>query len=181
MPHTLSFNWVDIVFLTLLIRICYVAFKKGFLPEFFRSMGLLSALVVSVSSYALVSEFLSGKTKWAGAKPDVVSFLFIFIVVLFIFKIISILVRVFLGGENISLFSRLAGIALGFGRGLLIISLIYNMLLGSPFKYLSKSAKDRSLSGKYISDIAFLVYRGCVNFCPGEKNKTPLRELFNKN
>ncbi len=173
MPH-IRFNWVDIFFVTLLFRISYIGFKNGLLPEFLRLLGLSIAFILSFNNYTSVSTFLSSHTKWTDANLDVISFLSIFLAVLFIFKILALLARRFLGGDNISQVNRLVGATLGLIRGILLASLIYTLFVNSPFEYLERSAKDRSFSGKYLSDIPALIYKTGINFYPGEGIETPL-------
>lgn len=180
MPH-IRFNWVDVLFVTLLIRVGYVGYKNGLLPEFLRFLGLLSAFIVSFNNYTLISHFISTHTKWTGAKPDVISFLFIFLSILLIFRLLAGATSLFSGGENISGLNRFLGLMLGFGRGILLISLIYTLFINSPFKYLSRSARSRSFSSQYISDVAPVTYRIGINFYPWEKIDTPLAKSLEKN
>jgi len=177
MPLT-SFNWVDIIYVTLLIRICYVGFKNGFLPEFFRVLGLLAAFIFSFNSYTLLSDFLSTHTKWTGPEPDVISFLAIFLTAIFVFKILAVTAQALLSGGGISGPNRLLGLALGLGRGVLLIGLVYTLFVNGPFEYLSRSAKERSFSSKYVFHVAPFVYKSGINFYPWEKVATPLVELL---
>lgn len=174
----IKFNWVDILFVTLLIRIGYIGYKNGLLSEFLRFLGLLIAFLLSVNNYALISSFLSSHTKWAGEELDIISFLFIFLSVLFIFKIATSVTSMLLDRSLISGISKLAGLAIGFGRGILLISLIYTLFVISPFEYISKSAKDRSLASRYISNVASTAYRIGMGFYPGEKIDTLLARLL---
>ena len=179
MPH-IRFNWVDILFVTLAIRICYVGFKNGLLPEFFRLLGLLLAFVFSFNSYTLLSQFIIAHTKRAGARPDVISFLSIFLTVLFVFKLLAIGANFIFGKkENVSFSNKVIGLLLGIGRGLLVISLIYTFFINSPFSYLAKSAEQRSFSSQYITRIAPFAYKIGINFYPGERIETPLMKVLN--
>ena len=177
MPH-IRFNWVDIFFVTLLIRICYIGFKNGLLPEFFRLLGLLGAFVLSFNSYTLIGHFLATHTRWTDAKPDLIAFLFVFLFVLFIFKMLAVVATLFVGGGNVSGFSRLIGLLLGLSRGILLIGLIYMLFVNSPFMYLSRSTREKSFSGRYLPSVAPFAYRIGVSFYPGERIKTPLVKLL---
>ena len=177
MPH-IKFNWIDIFFVTLLIRIGYIGFRNGLLSEFLRFLGLLIAFLLSVNNYTLISSFLSSHTKWAGEELGIISFLFIFLSVLLIFKIVTSVTSVFLDRNLISGLSKLVGMGIGFGRGILLISLIYALFVNSPFEYISKSARDRSLAGQYISNVASTVYRIGMDFYPGKKIDTLLARLL---
>lgn len=176
MPH-IRFNWVDVVFVTLLIRICYIGFKNGFLSEFLRTLGLLTAFILSFNEYTSLSYFISRHARWTGPKPDVISFIFIFVFILFLFKIASVAIKNFFVGENVSKASRLIGLSLGLGRGLLLIALVYILLVNGPFVYLSKSAEERSFLGRYVSGIAPLAYKASMRFYPWERIDTPLVKL----
>ncbi|MBU4312966.1 MAG: CvpA family protein [Candidatus Omnitrophica bacterium] len=176
MPH-IRFNWVDIIFVTLLIRISYIGFRNGFLSEFLRALGLVSAFIFSFNGYTSLSSFISRHTRWTGPEPDVISFIFIFVFILFLFKIASMAIKIFFGGENVSTGNRVIGLLLGMGRGLLLIALVYILLVNGPFVYLSKSAEQRSFSGQYVSGIAPFVYNTSMRFYPWEKIDTPLAQI----
>ncbi len=148
------------------------------MPEFFRLLGLLSAFIISFSNYTLLTQILLTHTKWSTSKLDVISFLFIFLSILFIFKILAIVSNLFLHSENFYSFTRLIGLLLGFARGILLVSLFYTLFINSPFLYLSTSAKDRSLSSQYISDVAPSVYKIGIGVCPFQKVETPLAKLL---
>ena len=177
MPH-IRFNWVDILFVTLLIRICYIAFRRGFLSELLRSLGLLTAFIVSFNNSASLGEFIATHARWTGARPGIISFIFIFIVALVIFKVLAIGVMIFLRSGDVSMLSKLAALTLSLGRGLLLASLVYSLIVNSPFEYLSRSARDRSFSGRYVSGIAASVYRSSVNFYPGGESESSLGRLL---
>jgi membrane protein required for colicin V production len=175
-----KFNWVDVFFVTLLIRTSYVGFRDGFLPEFFRLLGLVGAFLFSFNNYTLLSEFLSTHTQWIGARPDVISFLFIFLAVIFIFKILAITFGSLLDKEKISSANKATGCAFGLSRGFLLIGLIYVLFVNSPLNYLSMSAREKSFSAPYISKIAPIVYKNCINCYPWKKIPTPLVQLLDK-
>ena len=179
MPH-IRFNWVDVLFVTLLIRVCYIGLKNGILPEFFRLLGLLSAFIISFNSYTLISHFFSTHTKWIGARLDGVSFLFIFLSILFIFKVLASASSLLLSGGGISGLGRIIGLVLGFGRGVLLISLIHILFVNGPFGYLSRSVEKRSFSGQYTSRPASFVYEIGIKFYPWRKTETPLVKLLEK-
>ncbi len=55
------FNWVDILFIILLLRILYIAFKTGLVPEFFKLLGTLLAIYVAMHYYTVLSDFLDAR------------------------------------------------------------------------------------------------------------------------
>jgi len=180
MPH-IKLNWVDILFITLLVRVCYVGFKNGLLPEFFRFAGLFIAFILSFNSYIFVSAFLEKQARLSGVKSEVAAFLFIFLAILFIFKLLAVLVSKLLGSpKDISLANNAAGLVFALCRGVLLIGLIYVLFLHCPVKYLSRSAGERSFSGHYASQIAPFAYKVGISFYPWQKIETPLVKLITK-
>lgn len=179
MPH-MGFNWVDVFFVILLTRICYIGFKNGFVPEIFRALGIVLAFIFSFNNYTLLSRFLSIPLKGMGAELDAVSFVFIFLAIVFIFKAFSVVACLFLGGPDISWPNRMAGLLVGFGRGILLASLIYTLFVNSPFEYLTKSARDRAFLSCYISGVAPYVYERGINLYPWKKVETPLVDMLER-
>jgi membrane protein required for colicin V production len=175
-----KFGWIDIVFVTLLIRIGYIGLKSGFLPEIFRLFGLFSAFVLSFNNYTLISGFLTNHTKRSGASLDVVSFLFIFLATLFIFKLLAMLAGLLSNRENVSLPNRISGLIFGLCRGALLISLVYTFFINSHVDYLSKSAGEKSVLGQYIAGVAPFAYDIGINLYPLPKIDTPLTAMLKK-
>ena len=178
MPQ-IKFNWVDIFFVILLFRTCYVGFKKGLLPEFFRLLGLFLAFILSFNSYILVSGFLAKHVKLTGLKADITGFLFIFLSVVLIFKLLAVLADKILGvSENVSLANKVIGFAFGLTRGILLIGLVYILFTHSPINYFYKSAKEKSFSAPYASLVAPFAYKAGMSVYPSEKYETPLVKLL---
>ncbi len=178
MPQ-LKFNWVDIFFVILLFRTCYVGFKNGLLPEFFRTVGLFLALILSFNNYTLASAFLAKHANFTGLKSEVTAFLFIFLIVLLVFKLASILAAKLLAiSENVSLANRIVGLALGLGRGLLLTGFACTLFIHSPVNYFYKSAKEKSFSCPYALRILPFAYKIGMSVYPFEKYETPLVKLL---
>jgi len=180
MPQ-IKFNWVDIFFVIILFRTCYVGFKNGLLPEFFRLFGLFLAFVLSFNSYILASDFLAKHIKLTGLKADIIGFIFIFLITLLAFKLLAVLADKLLGNsENVSLANKIVGLALGLGRGIILIGLIYILFIHSPVNYFYKSAKEKSFSAPYASLVALFAYKIGMSVYPFEKHETPLVKLLKK-
>jgi len=180
MPQ-IKFNWVDIFFVILLFRTCYIGFKNGTLPEFFRFSGLFLAFILSFNNYVLASEFLFKHAGLSGLKAKAAGFLFVFIIVILIFKLLAILAVKLLGNsENVSLANKMVGLAIGLVRGVLLIGLVYILFIHSPVKYFCKSAEEKSFSAPYASFVAPFAYKAGMRFYPFEKHETPLVQLIKK-
>ncbi len=177
----IKFNWVDIFFVILLFRTCYIGFKNGLLPELFRLSGLFLAFVLSFNNYILASDFLAKHARLTGLKAEVTGFLFIFLIVLLIFKLLAILANKLLGNsENVSLANKIVGLALGAARGIFLIGLVYILFIHSPVNYFYKSAKEKSFLTPYASLVAPFAYRTGMSVYPWQKHETPLVSLLKK-
>ena len=180
MPQ-IKFNWVDIFFVILLFRTCYVSFKSGLLPELFRLSGLFLAFIFSFNNYLLASGFLAEHVKLRGLKAEITGFLFIFLIVILIFKLLAILADKLLGNsENVSLANKLVSLALGLTRGVLLTGLVYILFIHSPVNYLYKSAKEKSFLAPYASLVAPFAYNTGMSVYPWQKHETPLVKLIKK-
>jgi uncharacterized membrane protein required for colicin V production len=180
MPQ-IKFNWVDVFFIILLFRTCYVSFKNGLLPEFFRVLGLFLAFVLSFNNYILTSDFLAKYARLTGLKAEVTGFIFIFLIVLLVFKLLTILAVKLLGNsENVSLANKIVGLGFGLTRGILLIGLFYFLYSYSPIDYFSKSAKEKSFSAPYASLVAPFAYKTGMSIYPLRKYETPLVKLLGK-
>ncbi|MDO8602968.1 MAG: CvpA family protein [Candidatus Omnitrophota bacterium] len=180
MPQ-IKFNWVDIFFIIVLFRTCYISFKNGLLPEFFRISGLFLAFVLSFNNYILASDFLAKHARLTGLKAEATGFVFIFLTVLLVFKLLTVLAVKLLGNsENVSLANKMVGLMFGLARGILLTGLFYFLYTHSPVDYFYKSAKEKSFSAPYASLVAPFAYKTGMSFYPLEKHETPLVKLLGK-
>ena len=180
MPQ-IKFNWIDIIFITILFRTCYVGFKNGLLPEFFRSIGLFLGFILSFNNYIFVSGFLAAHVKLTGEKADITAFILIFLAVVLIFKFLAVLAGKILGvSENVSFANKAVGLILGLGRGILLTGLVYLLLIHSPVSYFYKSAKERCLLAQYASLAAPFAYKIGMSVYPFEERETPLVKLLKR-
>ena len=180
MPQ-IKFNWVDIFFIILLFRTCYVSFKNGLLPEIFRLLGLFLAFIISFNNYILASDFLAKHARLTGLKAEVTGFIFIFLTVLLIFKLLALAADKLLGNsENVSFANKIVGLAFGLLRGVLFIGLFYFFFIHSPVDYFYKSAKEKSFSATYVSLVAPFAYKIGMSVYPFEKYETPLVKLLER-
>jgi len=180
MPQ-IKFNWIDIVFVTLLFRTCYIGFRNGVLPEFFRTLGLFSAFILSFNNYITASDFLAKHARLTGSKGEVTAFIFIFLTVLLAFKLLAVAVEKILGvSENVSFASKVIGLISGLGRGILLTGLICLLLIHGPVDYFKKCAKEKSFLSPYAALTAPFAYRMGMSVYPFEKHVTPLVKLIKK-
>lgn len=153
LPDTLKqFNWVDIFFVILFMRVCYVAIKNGFFAELFRLLGVISAIYISFHYYINLSDYVG---TFMGSKNMPLEYLsfFSFLVLVFagyfIFALIGRFFSRFFKAEAAPRLNRWGSFILGIFRSLLLISLIVFIFLVAPVGYFRNSIAS-SYSGKRL-------------------------------
>ncbi|MCU0665994.1 MAG: CvpA family protein [Candidatus Omnitrophica bacterium] len=156
-----QFNWLDIVIILILVRICFVALKTGFPIEIFKLLGSIFAILVALHYYSRISEFITGRFSITVAPIEFMDFLIFILLVasaysLFILLRISILNMVKI--EAVSLLNKWGGLALGILRAVLTASLLCYILAICSVSYFPKSIKN-----SYFGYSLFKVSPGIYN------------------
>lgn len=174
-----QFNWIDIFVIIIALRICYVAVKSGFLAEFFKILGTIFAIYLSLHYFTALSEFIQEHIPQKAIPMeflDFLSFLELAIVGYLVFAILRQIILRFIKMEAVPKLSRWGGLILGVARIFLLTSLIMFTLVISTITYFSRSV-TASYSGKYLFKIAPAVYSSLWN---GLVSKFATKERFNQ-
>lgn len=137
-------NWIDIFILILVIRVCYVAAKSGFVLELFKLLGTVITLYLSMHYYLFVSSLL---VKYIPAQEvyikliNCANFVNLVIIGFFAFKLGRVLFNRLLKVEAVSTLNKWGSLFLGIARSILLASIIMYMLVISNSSYLNKSVK----------------------------------------
>lgn len=169
-------NWVDLVILILLSRICYIAVRNGLLTELFKFLGIILAVYLSLHYYIVFSAYLVSRLGLEGLAAgfmNLLSFLILAVIGYLVFVGVRIVFVKFIKAESTPGLHKWGGIIVGTARGFLLASLVVYALIISGPDYLRKSVKD-SYSGKYWAGMGSGVYSGIWNsimskFMGGEK------------
>jgi uncharacterized membrane protein required for colicin V production len=171
-------NWVDIFIVILCARICYIAVKGGFPLEFFKFLGVVAALYLSLHYYVALSEVVFGYISIAKEQISFV-YLLIFIILALIgylaFALLRNLFERFLKVEAVSTFNKWGGLFLGLIRSVLFSSLILFIFILSGIGYLKESVKS-SYAGRNLLAFAPQTYSALWN---GVASKFAIGETFN--
>jgi len=155
-----QFNWVDVFFVILLIRICYVAIKNGFPIELFKLLGTLSAIYLSLHYYIIFPDYIVGRI---GAKNIPLEYLtffsFVALAILgyFIFMLLRKVFSRFIQLEAVPNLNKWGSLILSVIRGFLLISLLIFIFVIAPWGYFGNSVNN-SYSGKRLFKIAPATY-----------------------
>jgi uncharacterized membrane protein required for colicin V production len=184
------FNWVDTFFIILLLRIGYIAFKTGFVTEFFKLLGTLLAIYVAMHYYTALSDFLGGRFGLDKKLPlDFLDFI-CFILLAIISYLIGIFFRQALCRliklEAVPRLNKWGGFVIGIARVVLLAGLFAFIFSISTVKYLHDKVAD-SYFGVSLIKVAPATYSSVwygfmSKFMPTEKfNKTILEVQTNFN
>lgn len=147
-------NWVDILILIILFRICYVSIETGLPLSIFKLLGITLALYLSLHYYTKLSDFLRSRILFLESLPleliDFICFLFLVAAGYLIMIIARIFVHRFVKMEVVSGFNRWGGFSLGLVRAVLLCGLLMYTLAVSGIGYLRQSAKDSLLGNKFF-------------------------------
>ena len=125
-----SINWVDAGLLVLFVRMIFVGVKNGFLSEFFKALGVVVAVFLSLHYYSYLSAWLTMKTGFAWGYWDLVICMAIWLVVAFFFKFlregILILFKVETNHEG---FDKYAAGLVAVARGIMVASMVIFLIL----------------------------------------------------
>ena len=157
MDLELKFNWIDLIALLILIRIIYIAVSRGFVIEFFKTLGSLGSLFFSFQFYENLGEFFLKYFHFLGEFSKLVSFLLIYGVGWLVIKYIRVILIFLFKVEAHSLIERWFSLFLGIFRASLLISITFFLLHLLNIEYLNKSLES-SFSFYLLKNLAPKTY-----------------------
>lgn len=138
------FNWVDVLFIIILLRIAYIAIKKGVVVESFKLCGTLFALYISLHYYPVVSDWLRSLFGLKNVPLDFLDFVICFFLAglgYIVFVAIRAVFTSFIKMEPSQRLNKLCGLLLGGARIILCTSLVAFVLSVSTITYLVRSVR----------------------------------------
>ena len=124
---------VNIIDITIILFICYFAysgFKNGFIRELGNIIAYISAFLLSKTTFEIISNhfYLDIFIKYEALR-DKIAYLLSFILIVYIFRLISNMVEKFI---NMKWQNKLLGFKLGIVTGILIFALIISIFKELP-------------------------------------------------
>ncbi|MBU0547429.1 MAG: CvpA family protein [Candidatus Omnitrophica bacterium] len=177
-------NFLDIVILIILFRICYIAVKTGLIIEFFKLLGLLFSIYIASHYYTSLSDMIQRHYIPKAIPLEFVDFVIFIILVsagyLFFVLLRSVFYR-FMKMEAVPKLNKYGGLVLGLARGYFTIGLLTYILMISSVSYLSSSVK-RSYLGSRVSSVSAQTYNWIwesifSKFSPQEKSNSIVSEV----
>lgn len=160
-------NWVDILIIILVLRGGYIGLRKGLSGEIFRSIGIITAIVVSIYNCNRLGKYISDHSFLSLFHSKIISIIALVIVALFIFRLIRIAVARLVKVEFVPRFSRIGGALLGLARGGVLAGLILVILLWLPSRSIEATVYERAYVGPSLVKVVPAIYDGLIGFHPG--------------
>ncbi len=185
-----QFNYLDIIILIILFRICYIAVKSGIVAESFKLLGVISAIYIASHYYTLLSDVIL-KGYMSKIMPlefaDFIVYILLAGAAYFLFILLRSTFCRFIKTEAAPNFNKYGGIVVGLIRAYFTVGLVIYVLMISSVSYISGSVKHSYLGSKF-SSVAPNTYGwlwGAVfsKFSPQEKINpvvNEVKESFNK-
>ena len=173
-----KFNWIDFLVIIILFRTCSIAFKNGLVIEFFKTLGTVSAIYLSLHYYTRLSDFLIKRFGLSSIPLmffDFILFMFLVILTYLIFVGLREVFSKFIQMEAVPQLNQWGGFILGLTRGFFLVGLVVFALVISNTSYLEKSVSDSYL-GKRLIEVAPTTYSALWN---GFFSKFMTKESFN--
>jgi len=156
------FNWIDIFIGCVVFRILWISFRGGIVLEFFKLLGTIFAIYLSLHYYISLSKFvqlLSGLE----IIPEGIFCFFWFCILATCGYMISLLIREllakFIKTEIAETVNHWGGLILGTFRGVLLTGLLLFILAISTVNYFPSSIKHSNF-GIFFVRAPVVVYRG---------------------
>ena len=120
-----QFNWLDLTFIILLMRILYIAQEKGALVELFKVAGVLIGILISFENFNALGSFIQGKLSLAPELINFVCFVALIIFGYFISMVLRDLVLKFVKRKDkVAYLDKIIALVLGALRASLVFSLL---------------------------------------------------------
>ncbi|OQX87218.1 MAG: hypothetical protein B6D55_04050 [Candidatus Omnitrophica bacterium 4484_70.2] len=174
-----QFNWINLISLLFLVRICYIAQKRGFLCEFVKLLGVFVASFFSFQYYSLfLSRFTTPPFSFNRENVELVSFLIIFFIISIFFFFIRVLFSFFESQVHSPVEKGIA-LLMGILRASLLISVFLFLLGLSSFKsdYLYKSFSYK-IWGQVAPKTYLLFFKVYKEVNPAAKVNEEVKEYY---
>jgi len=149
----LKFIFLDYIILFVLLRVCYMAVKKGFSIEIFKFCGVLFSTYIALHYYTALSDILQRRFL-----PEVMPLEFfdfiIFIILITLgylcFVGLRSLLSRFIELKAVPRVDKILGLIFGIGRSFLIVGLLAYLLAISSIVYFKTSVKHSYLGSRAL-------------------------------
>lgn len=171
-------NWLDVLFLTILLGMIYKGSRVGVGSQFLSLAWLFILIYVSIGYHINLASKIFGfmDQNWARA----IAFLVIFIAFVLIVKFFEMLFNVS-NVENLAPIERIGGAFIASLRTFLLLGLVSIQLLLLPASFLRDSVAEGSKTGMFFVNLDVGIYcwmTSRLKFVEAKKKKEIIEELL---
>jgi len=179
------FNYLDILILIILFRICYIAVKTGLVIESFKLLGVLFAIYIASHYYTALSDIVQSRYIPPKTIPlefvDFITFIILALLGYLTFVLLRSAFYRFIKMEAVPKLNKYGGLILGLARVYFTIGLFIYVLMISSVSYLSNSVKYSYL-GSRVTSVSPQTYNWIwesifSKFSPHEKSNSIVNEV----
>ncbi|MCK5450630.1 MAG: CvpA family protein [Candidatus Omnitrophica bacterium] len=163
-----NINWLDILFVILLLGMVYKGTKIGVGGQIIALIGGFTIVFVSISYYTVLSEAIFGFLLQRWAKP--VSF---FAIVLGVFTIVKTAERLsqVVIGEEVSALEKFVGALIAGVRAAMLFGVLGMILVLTPIQYTRFAALEGSKTCKVFMEMDVSIYCWMTSGLPEDKQR----------
>jgi len=162
-----SINWIDIALLCLFLRVIFIAVTNGFITEFFKCVGVVLAVFVSLHYYSFLAAWFAHATNFPSVYWEVMVFAVLWFAVVLIFKFIREgILLLFKIETNHQGFDKYAAGILAIGRGVLICSLTIFLIFlvnNAPVTRMTLRSYGYKISGRAAAGTYSFLFNNLVD------------------
>lgn len=151
-------TWVDYLTVIAVLRGCYVGYKSGLFPELLRIVSYVVTVLAAFRFREPLTQFLTLNTFLNATTAAAVAFFGLLALVFLLTKLLSMLLLKLLKVGEGGFFLRTIGMLFGAARWVLLLSLLFMLIAGSPLTALRADIERRSLIGSEVSRAAPTVF-----------------------
>lgn len=148
-----QFNWIDLLFIIILLKLCLTALKTGLIAEIFKLLGTITSTYLSFHYYTLLSDLVSSRFSTQKMPLEFLDFLS-FVVLSILGYLIFVSIRSFISQlikmEALPNLNKIGGLIFGLARAVLVVSLVSFILNISSISYLKTSIRNSYLARQSI-------------------------------
>jgi uncharacterized membrane protein required for colicin V production len=150
----MQFNFLDIVIMLMVLRICYIAFQMGVAFEFFKLLGVIFGTYISLHYYTSLSDMIS---RLVIPKEMPLEFLDFIVFIMLVasgylaFVILRSLFYRFIKLEAVPKLNQFGGLMLGAIRVFFTVGLLTYTLMISSVQYLNEAVKYSYFGSKSMT------------------------------
>ena len=165
-------NWLDVIWLAILILVAIRGATKGLFREGFGLIGIFLGLIIAINRYEVLGGFIGGEFESIPPKiANVVSFAFIFVSIALVFGLAGMILHKMAKFSLVKGLDRGGGFFLGAGEGILICSVILILLTISPVSEKVSKWTEGSTLSPYLTKVGPFVYDSVISITPGKARK----------